>query len=410
MTIPALLGNAALMRRAMAGEDLRPLGQCLLERAKRHPEDAHALMDLSMILQLTGQRDLALQVQWQALEVSTHYHLPATQSVANRSSLRLLAFMAPGDLMTNTPLDCLLEQSDVTLDMIYIGEGLPIPSPTETPPHDVLFVAIGISDRTAPLLTELTEITRSWPCPVLNLPERITRTARDAACLHLRDIPGVVMPMTHRLSREMWVRMKDGTTFLNDVFPECTFPLIIRPIDTHAGQGLVKLEQPTDVVEYLAQRPDTETEFCISPFMDYRSADGFYRKYRIALIKGCPYICHMGISTHWMIHYMNAGMHESATKRAEEERFMANFDQGFALRHAAAWAAIDERLGLDYLVIDCAEAPGGELLIFEVDTGAVVHAMDPVDIYPYKPAQMEKVFEAFRELLETTRNSRKACS
>lgn len=400
-TSSPLLGNAALMRRAMAGEDMRPLGQVLLERATAHPEDAHVLMDLSMILQLTGQRELALQMQRQALELTTHYHLPATQPRAGQRPLRLLAFMTPGDLMVNTPLDCLLEQADVTLDMIYLGAGLPVP--TEIPKHDVLFIAVGISEATRALLTELADITRLWPRPVLNQPERIIRTARDVLCLDLQGATGIVIPMTHRLPREMLVRMACGESSLSEVFPEAAFPLIIRPVDTHAGQGLVKLDRPEDIAAYLELRPGTENEFCISTFIDYRNEDGGYRKYRVALIAGRPYICHVGISAHWMIHYLNAGMYESASKRAEEAAIMANFEQDFALRHAAAFAAIHERSGLDYLVVDCAEAPGGYLLIFEADTGAVVHAMDPVDIYPYKPARMQKVFDAFRGLLESAR-------
>ena len=120
-------------------------------------------------------------------------------------------------------------------------------------------------------------------------------------------------------------------------------------------------------------------------------------KYRIVLIDGRPYVCHMAISEHWMIHYLNAGMTESAEKRAEEARFMASFDDDFAHRHAAALRAIHERMGLDYLGIDCGETADGELLIFEVDSNMIVHAMDPVDLFPYKQPQMRKVFAAFRD-------------
>ncbi|MBP9712225.1 MAG: RimK family alpha-L-glutamate ligase [Sterolibacterium sp.] len=399
MTISALLGNAALMRRAMAGEDLRPLGQTLLERATNHPEDAHALMDLSMILQLTGQRELALQVQRQALELTTHYHLPATQPRAGQPPLRLLAFMTPGDLMTNTPLDCLLEHTDVALDMLYLGDGLS--PPDELPEHDLLFIAIGASDRTAPLLAELAEVTRDWPRPVINRPERTAWTARDAACVHLHDAPGIVMPLTARLSRDKLACIGRHELPLTDILADGRFPIIARPVDTHAGHGLMKLDTPAEIAVFLAQRPATENEFHIARFVDYRNADGQYRKYRIVLIAGRPYACHMGISQHWMIHYLNAGMDESAAKRAEEERFMESFERDFAPRHAAAFTAMYERLGLDYLVIDCADAPApaGGLLVFEVDTGAVVHAMDPVALYPYKPVQMQKAFDAFRTLL-----------
>lgn len=390
--IPPLIGNAALMRMAMSGVDLVPLGERLLARAAADPQDANALMDMSMILQLTGNRELALTLQMQALEIDPLYRLPAPRGEA---SVRLLAFMTPGDLMTNTPLDCLLEDSDVALDMLYVGAGLA--PPAELPEHDILFIAIGASDRNAPLLAELAEVTRDWPRPVLNLPEHTAWTSREAACARLRGAPGVVMPATARVDRETLARVDAGELPLTTVLDDGAFPIIARPIDTHAGQGLVKIDAPAGIAAFLDGAADAE--FHVSSFIDYRNADGQFRKYRIVLIDGRPYASHMGVSENWMIHYLNAGMAESAAKRAEEERFMVGFDADFARRHAVAIAAIHARMQLDYLVIDCAETPDGRLLIFEVDTGAVVHAMDPVDIYPYKPPQMRKVFAAFRAML-----------
>ncbi len=100
-----------------------------------------------------------------------------------------------------------------------------------------------------------------------------------------------------------------------------------------------------------------------------------------------------------MIHYLNAGMTESAEKRAEEARFMADFDSGFAVRHAQAFKAVTDRLKLDYVGLDCAESADGELLIFEADSDMIVHAMDPVELFPYKQAVMRKIFDAFHAML-----------
>src|ERR1019366_2318631 len=68
-----------------------------------------------------------------------------------------------------------------------------------------------------------------------------------------------------------------------------------------------------------------------------------------------PFVCHMAIPQHWMIHYLNAGMRNDAAKRAEEARFMANFDSDFGVRHAAAFRTIADRSGLEYLPIDCGD-------------------------------------------------------
>ena len=116
------------------------------------------------------------------------------------------------------------------------------------------------------------------------------------------------------------------------------------------------------------------------------------------LVEGRPFAGHMGISSHWMIHYINAKMDESAEKRAEEERFFANFDE-FAARHALALATICERVDLDYFSIDCAELPDGRLLVFEVDNAGIVHDFDDPKMFPYKSPAMRKVFDAFRAML-----------
>ncbi len=58
----------------------------------------------------------------------------------------------------------------------------------------------------------------------------------------------------------------------------------------------------------------TDAEFFISRFIDYSGKDGLFRKFRVALIDGKPYACHMGVSSNWMIHYVNAGMYEDAAE------------------------------------------------------------------------------------------------
>lgn len=78
---------------------------------------------------------------------------------------------------------------------------------------------------------------------------------------------------------------------------------------------------------------------------------------------------------------------------------MARFEEDFVPRHAQAFRAITERIGLDYVGLDCGETADGNLLIFEVDSDMIVHAMDPVDMFPYKQPQMQKLFTAFRRML-----------
>jgi glutathione synthase/RimK-type ligase-like ATP-grasp enzyme len=385
------MGLAALMRLRFEGQDLGPLAARLIQRAQDDPQDANALMDLATTLELNFKPDIALATQARALQMQSLYSLPPRGEPA----LRLLSLAAPGNLTTNAPLAFLLEDSDVALDTLYVGPG--VAPASELPDHDVLFVAVGESEATQALLQELVPVIRDWPRPVLNPPEQIMRTSRDGAYALLHDAPGIVIPPSLRMERSELELLGRGAGQRQDLPAGMAFPLIVRPVDSHAGHDLAKLDSPAEIEPYLANV--AETRFFLSPFVDYRDDDGLYRKYRVVLIGGRPYAGHMAISEHWMIHYLNAGMLESAAKRAEEARFMERFDEEFACKHAAAIAAINERLAVDYLVIDCAETAAGELLVFEVDTGAVIHSMDPPELFPYKLPAMRKVFTAFRALL-----------
>jgi glutathione synthase/RimK-type ligase-like ATP-grasp enzyme len=269
--------------------------------------------------------------------------------------------------------------------------------PQPLPEHDVAIVAVAESNDNQALLAELATLVRSWPCAVVNSPRHIAQLTRDGTWELLKSAPGIEIPVNARIDRQGLERVGRGETPIATVLDGCRFPIIARPMDSHAGEGLSKLESAADVDGYLRER--AEPEFYLAPFVDYRGPDGLFRKYRIALIDGRAYAVHMAISEHWMIHYLNADMTDSADKRAEEARFMADFDQDFAVRHAAALRAIAERSGLDYLPFDCAETRDGKLLLFEVGTNMVVHAMDQADLFPYKRPQMEKVFGAFQAML-----------
>jgi glutathione synthase/RimK-type ligase-like ATP-grasp enzyme len=387
-----LIGAATLMRCAFYHDDLRPIGEMLLARAQAHPDDANAWLDASFVLQLLGQRDAGLDIQRHALAARTLYTLPAP---ARTPTLNLLVLMGPGDFMANTPIEFLLQATDIAAQVQYVSPELPFPE--QVPDHDVLFVAIAQSDANVALLADVAQMLAGWPRPVVNRPEQIAHLSRDGAHAKLDGTTGIVMPRTVRVARATAEQLAQGALDVQALLPGEAFPLIVRPLDSHAGTDLQKVDDAAALRAYLAAQPSRE--FYLAPFVDYSGPDGQFRKYRIVLIDGKPFICHLAISSHWMVHYLNAGMDDSAAKRAEEAAGMASFDDGFARRHAAALAEIDARIDLPYLGIDCAETPNGRLLIFEVDNAMVVHAMDDPGKYPYKGPAMDKVFRAFEAML-----------
>lgn len=340
-----------------------------------------------------------MAVQSAALAMKTRYSLPAKHNHGH--GLRLLVLMAPGDLMANTPVDFLVEDSDVSLEFLYLTQGAEFPS--AVPEHDILMVAIGESDTNQPLLERAASYLDNWPKPVINRPEHIQKLSRDRVYAELKGVPNVEIPASVRTERSALQALAHGTITIADILPDGGFPIIVRPIGSHAGQNLEKIERAADLQTYLDNVAGDR--FYVSRYVDYRSNDGLFRKYRIAMIDGRPLICHFAVSEHWMIHYLNAGMTDSAQKRAEEAACMATFDDDFARRHAVALQAINQCLQLPYMGIDCGETASGELLIFEVDNAMIVHSMDPEDMFPYKIDAMRKVFTAFRRFLESTRRA-----
>jgi glutathione synthase/RimK-type ligase-like ATP-grasp enzyme len=189
---------------------------------------------------------------------------------------------------------------------------------------------------------------------------------------------------------------------MDALLPGGRYPVLLRPVDTHGGTGLSKLDTAEDLTVFLLI---TEGEaFYLTQYIDYRGRDGWFRKYRIAFVDGAPFLCHMAASERWMVHYLNAGMAESAAKRAAEAEEMATFDTGFAVRHRDAFAALSAIIGLEYFSIDCGEAADGSLLVFEADVAAIIHSMDDPVLYPYKAAPMQRCYDAFAAML--TRHAR----
>jgi glutathione synthase/RimK-type ligase-like ATP-grasp enzyme len=374
---PPLIGLAELIRRAMRGESLAPLAQALKARLAANPDDANAMMDLSAVELMRGSPAARRRLQEQALARRNLF----AQNERIPGAPRLLALLAPGDFMANTPVELLLEGRSVNLDFLYVRDESDL---VDLPPHDVAYVAAAESRANQKILALIDEAAAHWPCPVLNHPAAIARLTRDGAWRLLRDLDGVFYPENRRLDREATAALTGP------------FPLIVRPVDSHAGEELEKIEGAPDLGAYLsAHRADA---FYVAPFIDYARDDGKYRKIRMAFIDGEAFPIHYAVSSRWMVHYLNADMLHNAEHRAEEEAFMRDF-QAFARRHAPALDALKRRLGLDYFQIDCAETADGRLLIFEIGTAMIAHDLDCPTTFPYKSAHMRRLFDAFARMV-----------
>jgi hypothetical protein len=349
-------------------------------------------LDLALIAQLLGDKPTGMAIQAEVLAFHQLFRSPCS---VEKPKLRVLALAAAMDMGGNTPIEFLLENSGIELLTLYVVAGVELPVPL--PDHDVAIVIASDSDQCRDALRKIDRATSRWPRPLLNPPGLVANLDRDKLHRLLSGIEGLDIPVTASATRVQLQDLAQPNAERAGLAADFEFPIIVRPLGSHAGAGLARIDDRAAIGRYLAERP--EQEFFVSRFVDYADDDGLFRKYRIVVVDGRPYACHMAIADRWDIWYLNAGMAFSERKRLEEENFMRSFDQAFAVRHQHALAAMIERIGLDYFTVDCAENKRGELLIFEADNTAVVHNMDSPELFPYKAPQMRRVFDAFAAML-----------
>lgn len=206
--------------------------------------------------------------------------------------------------------------------------------PDPLPDHDIAIVIASDSEECREALAAIEQAAPRWPRPLLNHPDRIANLDRDKLHRLLAGTTGLDIPATVNVTRAQLSALAQGTIRCADLTGDLHFPMIARPRGSHAGVGLAKLDNAASLAAYLAERQ--EQEFFVARFVDYASADGLYRKYRLAIVDGKPYACHMAIADRWDIWYLNAYMAFSEEKRSEEAAFMRDFDDAFAARHRGA--------------------------------------------------------------------------
>ncbi len=390
--IPSQLGLASIVGRVYGGADPVALMQEITARLDDPAQAAGAWLDLSILRRSLGDVENAEIFQNEALNASRIFRQLST----GEKPLRLLAFKTAGNFMVNTPVEFMLEGSNVELVSVYLSEDTK--DIGSVPEHDVALLAIGESPESREILNKCKILLHNWPRRILNFNvETILSFDRSLLWRALADVDGLSCPWTSEFARDTLLHDPREALSARLNGADLTFPLIVRPEGAHAGINTSKVESLDELSAVLNNLPAENVH--VSRFIDYSSDDGQFRKYRIALIDGVAYPAHMAISSKWMVHYLNAGMTESAAKRDEEAKWFNSFHHNFAMKHEVGFQSLCDTLNLDYFAIDCAEAKDGTLLIFEIDTAMIVHCMDVEPEFSYKKAPMQKLFAAFQAML-----------
>lgn len=338
-------------------------------------------LTLYELLQMSGERVLALAHQRLALEVQRLYSEVAPHQVRS-----VLVLCAPGDWQANIPIDFVIDRDTTTVHKLYLLDAARVRQ-QRLPSYDVVWNAIAESPEARPYLDLAAQIMAEVKVPTLNAPSRVLETERLRLPQTLAKT-GAHVPPVERVAPQA---LQGGQV-------PFAFPIIARPFGSHAGHGLERLTNAAECAGYVAREP--HDAYVVSPFIEYASADGFYRKYRVVFVDGVPYPTHLAISPNWMIHYYNAPMRENAWMRDEEAAFLKDVRVAFDGERYDALLAIAGAVGLEYFGIDCAIERDGKILVFEADPAMLVHTTDPADVYPYKLEFVPRIYRAIEAMID----------
>jgi tetratricopeptide (TPR) repeat protein len=259
----------------------------------------------------------------------------------------------------------------------------------ELPDYDIVFNAVGDADLGASYLPGVAALCRRLPRPILNPPDAVPPTRRDRICALLAGCPGLVVPPTRRSGRS------ELQTLAGEAQP-LEQPALLRPVGAHGGHALTRIEQASDIGEYLSRAAGDE--HYLSQFFDYRNADGYYRKYRFAFIDRQVFPYHLAIGPDWLVHYWRTPMDEAWMKR-EEEAFLADYEAVFPGAAAETVREVARRLDLDCAGLDCTLMPDGRVLLFEANATMNLQLADSRTAFPYKHRYVPRIREAVAEMV-----------
>ena len=308
-------------------------------------------------------------------------------------SLLLLVSSVGGNIPTRHLLDDRVFQTFVVTPEFYDPK-VPLPK------HQVVFNAIGDADLAGRELAAAQSIVALSGAPVINIPSAVLATGR-ADHARLSQLPGVVLPLTATLPRELLSSPEATGSLARHGF---RFPLLVRTPGFHTGRHFLRVESPDALAGAVAELPGKE--LTVIEFLDARGADGKVRKYRVMMIDGELYPLHVAISSHWKIHYFTADMVDQADNRAEDAEFLENMPGVLGPRAMQALAQIQATLGLDYAGIDFGLSATGDLLLFEANATMVVNPPEPDQRWAYRRPAVERIFAAVRRMLTSAIRTR----
>jgi hypothetical protein len=269
-------------------------------------------------------------------------------------------------------------------------------SNTPLPPHQLVVNAIGDADLAAEALAGAMRLLAHTSAPVINHPAAVLTTGRAAVAQRLSALPGVRTARTMTVARGL-LGAADAQAALSAL--GFSFPLLLRSPGFHGGEHFLRV----GTVGELPAALDTlsGSELMVIEYLNARSRDGKYRKYRAMMIDGRLYPLHCAVGNHWKMHYFSAEMADYPEHRAEDAAFLADMPAILGSRAMTALCAIQAALGLDYGGIDFGIDHNGDVLLFEANATMVILPPGPDTRWDYRRPAVGQVCGAVHAMLAT---------
>jgi tetratricopeptide (TPR) repeat protein len=366
-------------------EEIEPALVCFEQAVALNPRDSDSLYWIGGIKQRLGDNEAAQACYARAAQIQPLIRRPAIKSPA---AFRVLALYAP--FGGNTPTEYLFKNAAYETDTLALFENNTYDAEAFKQGVQVVVNLISDVDQAGALLALAAGLVGRLGRPTVNDPRKILRTTRDMVADLLMDIPGCRIPKI--------LRQQAGTELsvesLQTAFPQAA-SILARPVGTHGGDDFDKIDGPAELATYLARPADTDRYFI--EYADYRSADGFFRKYRFIFVDGQVLPYHLAIGSDWKVHHVNTDMANQVWMQREEATFLNDPARVFNAANYQALRTIQERIGLEYFGIDCALDASGSLVVFEVNASMLVH--DDNREFPYKDPAVRRIKATFDAML-----------
>ena len=360
--------------------------ECFRQAVVLNPRDSDSIYWIGGIKQGLGDIGAAEAAYAEAARIQPLISRPAAKFPAD---FRVLALFAP--FAGNLPSGYLFQDAAYDTDTLALFASGEYDVEPLSRNVQVLVNLISDADQADALLPLAADLAARLGKPTVNDPRKIQRTTRNAVAALLEGIPDCRIPKT--------LRQQAGTDLAAATLQaELSFPatILVRPVGTHGGDDFEKIDDTAEqLTAVLAQRPDTDRYFI--EYIDYRSADGYFRKYRFIFVEELILPYHLAIADDWKVHRDSTDMVNQRWMQQEEEAFLNNPAAVFNSGHYRVLREIRQRIGLEYFGIDCGLDRSGNLVVFEVNASMLVH--DQNQDFPYKAPFVHRIKSAFDEML-----------